>query len=362
MNDISEMLTDSAARLFDDVCTRESHDEAEAGNWLPKMWASIDAVGLTSLDACCEDASSELAIMAAVAKTAGAFTVPLPIVENLAARRMLRIAGLGAHDGPTTIATNLPQNRLKLQHEGSRFVLSGQLKRVPWGRHCTTIVATALADDGIERTVRLTGMQPDRLGKNLAGEARDDFRLDNVLVEADAVGQASRDARLPTPFHEGALLRGFQIAGALERVLQMSVQYSCERAQFGRPIAKFQAIQHQIAELAGHVASARVAVDAALVVAQSHPAAFEIAAAKLAASEAATAGYAIAHQVHGAMGFTHEHALHLSTRRLMSWRDEYGSEFEWAAAAASQLRNIDSDALWQFITAPHEAVANRKGD
>jgi alkylation response protein AidB-like acyl-CoA dehydrogenase len=361
MNDISEMLTESAARLFDDVCTRESHDAAEAGKWLPEIWASIEAVGLTSLDACCEDASSELTIMAAVAKTAGAFTVPVPIVENLAARRLLRIAGVAAHDGPATIATNLPQNRLRLQREGSHFALSGHLKRVPWGRHCAMIVATALAEDGSERTVRLTGLQPDRLGKNLAGEARDDFRLDNVQLEADAVGHAPSEARHPTPYHEGALIRGFQIAGALERVLQMSVQYSCERVQFGRPIAKFQAIQHQISELAGHVASACVAVDAALVAAQSHAAAFEIAAAKLAASEAATAGYAIAHQVHGAMGFTHEHALHLSTRRLMSWRDEYGSEFEWAAAAASQLSSIESDALWHFITAPQEAVANRKG-
>lgn len=352
MNDISEMLTDSAARLFDDLCTRESHHAAEAGEWLPDIWSSIDAVGLTSLESCCEDPSTELQIMAALARTAGAFTVPLPIVENLIARRMLRVAGLSADDGPATIAVNLPENRLSLRQRGAAVTVSGQLKRVPWGRHCRTVVATAIAEDGKEWTVKLSGLKPAQLGKNLAGEARDDYDIQEYVVTPGHDAGVVLNDFGPAACHVGALMRAFQIAGALERVLQMTVQYSTERVQFGRPIAKFQAIQHQIADLAGHVASASVAVDAALLAALAGSAIFEVAAAKLTASEAATASYAIAHQVHGAMGFTHEHALHLSTRRLLSWRDEFGSELEWSTEVSRQLQDLDADTLWTFITAP----------
>ena len=46
--------------------------------------------------------------------------------------------------------------------------------------------------------------------------------------------------------------------------------------------------------------------------------------------EAAGTGAAIAHQVHGAMGFTYEHTLHHATRRLWAWREEFGNETYWA--------------------------------
>lgn len=360
MNDISEMLTDSAARLFTDVCTREAHDAAEAGAWLSSAWSSIDAIGLTSLDEICDDAATEFVIMAALARTAGAFAVPLPIVENLIAQRMLRSAGLETTGAPATIAVNLPHNRLTLRQEGGKFIASGALKRVPWGRHSAEIVATAVDEAGRERTVRLAKIKPVRQSSNLAGEARDDFAIQECRLEAGDVG-TPRSGQL-SPYLEGALMRSFQIAGSLERVLEMCVQYSTERVQFGRPIAKFQAIQHQIAELAGHVAAASVAADAALLAAQHRDAEFEIAAAKLTASEAATIGYAIAHQVHGAMGFTHEHALHLSTRRLLSWRDEFGSEVQWAMAVARRLKRVDHSALWQFITASSDAVSETAGN
>ena len=62
-------------------------------------------------------------------------------------------------------------------------------------------------------------------------------------------------------------------------------------------------------------------------------------------------GAAIAHQVHGAMGFTHEHSLHHATRRLWSWREEFGNEAVWAARLGKMVTRHGADGLWPFITA-----------
>jgi alkylation response protein AidB-like acyl-CoA dehydrogenase len=58
----------------------------------------------------------------------------------------------------------------------------------------------------------------------------------------------------------------------------------------------------------------------------------------------------IAHQLHGAIGFTVEHELHLFTRRLWSWRDEFGTESEWSARLGDQLIREGADAVWMALT------------
>jgi acyl-CoA dehydrogenase len=91
------------------------------------------------------------------------------------------------------------------------------------------------------------------------------------------------------------------------------------------------------------VAAARASVDAAV----AHPTTFRIACAKIRTGEAAGIGARIAHQVHGAIGFTREHPLHRFTTRLWAWRDEFGAEEHWAAVAGEIA---SGDRLWQFLT------------
>jgi alkylation response protein AidB-like acyl-CoA dehydrogenase len=67
--------------------------------------------------------------------------------------------------------------------------------------------------------------------------------------------------------------------------------------------------------------------------------------------EAAGKGAEIAHQVHGAMGFTREHNLHYSTRRLWSWRDEFGNETYWQSRLGREIAARGADALWPMLTA-----------
>jgi len=148
----------------------------------------------------------------------------------------------------------------------------------------------------------------------------------------------------------GALARSVQMAGALERALQLSLQYANERVQFGRPIGKFQAVQHLLAQQASHAAAASAACDAALDASAGHPDPFLVAVAKARVSEAAGQGADIAHQVHGAMGFTREHSLHNVTRRLYAWRDEYGNEVWWQRWIGRRVSAQGADALWPMLT------------
>jgi acyl-CoA dehydrogenase len=154
----------------------------------------------------------------------------------------------------------------------------------------------------------------------------------------------------------GAMLRSAQIAGALQGALELTRCYATQRVQFGRPIGSFQAIQHQIAVMAEHTASALIGAEAAFAAAGSTLPDFPIMAAKVCAGEAASVGAAIAHAVHGAIGFTYEHSLHLMTRRLWSWRSEYGSQSYWAQRLGTLVCASGASSLWPAVTCPYPAT------
>jgi len=130
------------------------------------------------------------------------------------------------------------------------------------------------------------------------------------------------------------------------------VQYANDRVQFGRPIGKFQAIQQQLSVLAENVAASGVVASAAVeVAAQKGDFPFAVAVAKARVGEAAGKVAEIAHQVHGAIGFTHEHRLHHLTRRLWSWRDEFGVESEWQQELGRVVAARGGDGLWTLLSA-----------
>jgi acyl-CoA dehydrogenase len=186
-----------------------------------------------------------------------------------------------------------------------------------------------------------------------------------------------------------------QMAGALEAILDIGVRYANERVAFGKPIAKFQAVQHNLARLAGETATALAAAGSAAdaIASRYTPTEFpsplwggvrgggnpdvdrsaippslslphegggdvhgdalflEVAAAKIRVGEAAGEGAAIAHQVLGAIGFTREHILHRFTQRLWAWRDDFGSESQWAVKLGSRVAANGADALWPMLAA-----------
>ena len=231
--------------------------------------------------------------------------------------------------------------------------MSGLLGAVPYAAHAAHLVVVVSQDDA-PLVALVSAADCRRLpGNNLAGEAQGSVRFEAVRP-ADTGFMAGPDP-LDALQRLGAAMRSQQIAGALESILDLSLEYARQRVQFGRPIARFQAIQHSLASLAGEVAAAGAAADAAVSAIIRHGiddqrTLFAVAAAKIRAGEAAGAGAAIAHQVHGAMGFTREYSLHQSTRRLWAWRDDFGVESLWAMRLGEIAIRSGARALWPALT------------
>jgi alkylation response protein AidB-like acyl-CoA dehydrogenase len=156
--------------------------------------------------------------------------------------------------------------------------------------------------------------------------------IDHPIAEAILDSANVNDRDLYT-----AMMLAAKMAGALGAALDLSVEYTRQRQQFGRPLASFQAIQQQLAVLAEEAAAADMAAAAAFRAADRGDAWFEIACAKLRANQAARIGTGIAHQVHGAMGFTAEYRLQHLTRRLWAWGSEHGNERHWADRIGARI-------------------------
>lgn len=356
-NAMRELLVDSATRIFANYNTRTVAEAAEQGKWPAALWDALETAGLAAAATSSErgGVETDLADLAALIHTVGRMAVPVPLVETLLAEQVLAAAGLPAVSGPVTIGPVLRSDVLNLTRIASGWRLNGVLHRVPWARDAVALAVLAQHQGGFATVLVRKGQDVViEDGWNFAREPRDTVRIENMAVadeDVSTVGVMDMDTLL----QRGAFYRAVQMAGALEQTLEMTVTYAGDRVQFGRAISKFQAIQQQIAVLATHVGASSAAANGALEATRQAgvSGAFEIAAAKARIGEAAGIVAAIAHQVHGAMGFTHEHALHRSTRRLWSWRDEFGSETEWAAYVGQAVAHVGGEGLWAFLTAPN---------
>lgn len=312
-----KLLIDTAGRIFEDCCSKESLDDAERGSFPEDLWQLLRDNGLHQL--AMRDSGVDLGDAFALIKHSGRFAVPLPILELTMANRWL-----GGSDRFVSIGVV----------DGSRIV------GVPWGRRADSVL-------GVRADGPMLLVDAKRASwtnsTNPAGEARDTVSAAGATEIADS----------EQAWEVMALGRALLMAGCLERVLELSVRYVNERKQFGRTLAKFQAIQHSLAIMAAEVAASSCAADAAAAALDAGGRdrfALAVAAAKARVGEACGAVAEIAHQVHGAIGFTHEHQLHHFTRRLWSWRDEYGSEPYWQRRLGRHISARGADRVWDFVT------------
>ncbi|WCT72187.1 acyl-CoA dehydrogenase family protein [Sphingomonas naphthae] len=286
-------------------------------------------------------------------RAVGGYTGILPIAETLHANWLLSLVGLelvGAAIAPTP-------EQISVTREAAGFRAGGRLGRVPWSRNVDRVLAFATIDAApCLVSIATTDIVTAATGSSLSGEPRDDLVVDVVLGEADVVP-------LPAGFDGwtwravGAAIRCQLIAGAAARLLQQTVQYVGERRQFGQPLAKFQAIQQQLAIVAGEVSAAVAAADSAAQGFGAQADVVAIAAAKVRCGEAAGIIAPIVHQVHGAIGFTEEHMLHRLTKQLWTWRDEYGSETLWADWLGRWVLSASQDGLWPVLVSMDAEVA-----
>lgn len=327
------MLADMIQRLFERSVDDAAQAQAREGQWLAGVWAEVEEMGLPLALLTEEQGGFGLTLAEAgeSLRLLGLHAVPLPVAETMAANHLLAAAELPLAEGPATLA-----RADDLTVAGGK--LTGTVERVAWGEQLDCL-AVAVGDT-LYRVPR-SGWTIAEPGLSLNFHPRPTVRIDWTV-----------DASAPLPYCPlagGSTVRAYQIAGALEAALDMTLSHTATRVQFGKPLQKNQVVQHELAKLAGELACATAAADLAGE-ALARGDVLGVAAGSLRAREAATAGASIATQMHGAIGFTREHRLHLYTTALWAWRDEFGGQVMWAKLLGQAALDAGGPGYWPMVT------------
>lgn len=331
MSDIRDEMLRTLDRLVEANLTIAERELADGKGPSAKLWAALTEQGMTALG----EQASEIPFADAMALVArsGYHALPVPLAETIMARRLLSRAGIALPEGSITFAARIP----------GQAGLAG----VAYGgsaRHL--VVADGDTLHLFDATALHSNAAVTHRAFNQAGEPRDTIDLGKAkTVDRKLLANAAEIV-----VTEGALMRSLQLAGALSRTLEHCLAWVNDRVQFGKPIARFQAIQHAMAIMASEVAAARAACDMAVEASEQNADWFAVAVAKSRSGEAAGKTAAAAHAAFGAMGFTREHPLHYSTRRLWAWRDDFGSEVVWQSKLGLFMAAKGGGNLWATLT------------
>jgi acyl-CoA dehydrogenase len=352
VSESDNIVAETAERIFADLADAQTVNRDKNGGWKAPLWQALSDAGLP-LSWVAEEHGGSGATLAegfGVLSAAGRFAIGVPLAETMLAGWLLSQAKITSPNGEMTLAPSGPKDRIALDADGT---LSGRARGIPYAKAAKHIAVLAHDSNG-KASIALVSAAACRIEQNLnlGGDGNDTVTFDRVTPIA--IKPAPDSFNQPSLLLMGAVVRSLQIAGALETLLEISVRYSNERVAFEKKISKFQAVQHNLARLAGEsaaaLAAATSAADAFADSAIAMDAAFlEAASAKIRCSEAAEKAAAISHQVHGAIGFTVEHVLHRYTLRALAWRDDFGSESYWAVELGKRVAANGADELWPLV-------------
>ncbi len=351
---LAELAGDLGRRSFDARVGRRRRPDT----FDEQLWDALAASGLDRLtsDADNEAGPAELAVVLYwLARNSAA--VPVAETDLLAAWLMQRA------DIEVPTGGALTAGRAVGTAPGG--LVTGVAGAVPWARSAALVVLVEVLGSGAGGGTFHVGLADpaDTVltdGMNLAGEPRDDiaFAIESrMLRPVDPAVADEYECR-------GAWARCVQLVGALDAAAASSVQHCRERVQFGRPLSMLQSVQHTLAVMAGDIERARAAVTLAIAAATDFG--FGDRRTRYAVSVARTVLGAVvgsvtgsAHQLHGAMGTSIEHALWPSTLRARSWVDEFGSVGHHAryvgrtALGAADVWDCVTGSCWdQSLTKP----------
>lgn len=351
MAESENIVAETAEKIFADLADPQTINRDNKGGWKAPLWQALTEAGLPLawVPEDCGGSGASLAEGFSVLSAAGRFAVAVPLAETMLAGWLLAQAKITSPDGAMTVAPAGPRDRIALNADGT---LSGRARGVPFAKDAKHIAVLAQGAGGLSIALVDAAKCLIEAGLNLASDGNDTVTFANVAPIT--IKPAPKGFDQTALMLMGAVARSLQIAGALESMLDVSVRYSNERVAFEKKISKFQAVQHNLAKLAGEsaaaLAAATSAADTLASGSASDDAAFlEAVSAKIRCSEAAEKGAAIAHQVHGAIGFTIEHILHRYTLRALAWRDDFGSESYWAVELGKRVAARGADELWPLV-------------
>ncbi len=310
-------------RLVDDI-GRRSFEGRLGQRGLPEqfdrgLWRQLEDTGLSRLTST-PDLGAGPADLAVVLRGLARHACAVPVAEtDLLAAWLAEQAGLTLPDaGPLTVAI------ADGQHRGPRII--GSAAAVPWTRAAAGVLLAVRTPDALHVGVVDAGDVAIADAHNLAGEPRDRVSFDLPSDQLAALDTAVADELM----RRGAWARCVQIIGALDAAADLSVTHTRDREQFGRPLSKFQSVQHALAMMAGEIERARAVVTLAVAAAADYGFAAEqtnyaVTIAKVVLGQVVSPVSTVAHQLHGAIGVTSEHPLWLFTMRAQSWISEFGS-------------------------------------
>lgn len=309
---MDDLFTDALRQLLADQCTPRVVRDIEAGRPAAPLWKQLEESGFA--DALVSEtqggAGLSLADVFPLFELCGSYAVPVPLAETMLARALLADAGVERPPGSITFA---------------------QAARNAEGRiHCALVTYGRVADWALVTHGGECLLLPVAQAESLPAV----FPLDASLAWTSAAQRVPGEHDLHTL---QACIHAAQLAGALMNVFTRTLQYANDRNQFGRPIGKFQAIQHQLSVIAEHTFAARMAAQIGCQSPSAIPDRLRVAVAKARTSEAALEVASLSHSIHGAIGFTEEFDLQLFTRRLHAWRQAASSESYWHTVLGEEL-------------------------
>ncbi|HEY1701554.1 MAG TPA: acyl-CoA dehydrogenase family protein [Trebonia sp.] len=358
--------------MLDTVFGRQAASEPGPGGLDAEFWGTLESLGLTRLTQPEARGGSGAgwpevtALLAAAARHA----VPVPIAEHdLLAGWLLTATGLAETDLPadagvarlTAAGPGTPPSRLCT---AAVLDAGGRARGVGWAVQADILAVLWPADGQWHAAVLPAGDARVAADDGQRAEPRG-----SVAVDIAALAPHPVPARFPRQFRlRGALARTIQMAAAMETVVNLCARHVSERAQFGRPLAKFQAVRDLVAEAAAQSALASAATASAVAAMSGaearsgeaggsgdedtdlDAAEFAVAVARSAASHAAAAVIRDAHQVHGAIGTTAEHQLHRYSGPIGLWRTEFGSVRSWDEYVTRAAVTAGGEGLWPLLT------------
>lgn len=330
------LLEETVERLFADHRPSRGPDAHRA--WVPEAWQALEGAGLSRVGVP-EDlggAGGELDDVLAVVRAAARHGAGVPVADSVAiAGWLLSEVELELPAGITAVVP--PDGAAGLSLDGAGLV--GDTGPVPW-----LAVADQLAAVVCDAVVLVPASAGEQVrASELSGELLQGRRFGGAAVEVVSAPIGLADALRC----RGALVRCAQVVGALEGALALAVDHARNRHQFGQPLASFQAVQHLLARLAAEVVAARAALALAVDAPTSVAA---VATAKARVGTAGSVGARLAHQVVGAIGVTREHPLGELTRRIWSWRDDFGDETYWYRRLGHVVLEAPGADVWPLLT------------
>jgi alkylation response protein AidB-like acyl-CoA dehydrogenase len=371
-NEEQEMLRQSARGLLEKECpstlVRRLMEDANGHD--PALWQKLAELGWLGFVIPEEHGGAGLSYvdLVLVLEEMGSVLLPSPFIWTVMFAEAIKRAGSAGqkHRFLPEIATGKLIGTLAWQEpsgswsaegismparaDGAGFVLDGVKLFVNDGHLADYLLVAARTDGSGDDGVTLFAIETKRAGitatplKTMDQTRKlSELKFDKVKVSTDDIvgGVGTGWKTLTEVLDRGKVMLAAEMMGGAQKVLDLTVDYAKVRVQFGRPIGSFQAVQHKCANMMVDIEGAKSAVYyASWAVSNDHAeAALSASVAKAAASDAFRRVSAEGIQIHGGIGFTWDHDLHLYFKRAKSTEVTFG-DAAWNRELVAQAINL----------------------